>query len=201
MKKSLVVVFLIVTTTLLKPDDKATGTSDVPGTAVPPVAKKFHTENHINGGTLVDDYKWLREKSNPEVAQYLQAENAYADAVMKPTEALQTKLYEEMVSHIKETDVDVPYKQDGYFYYARWEQGKQYQIFARKKASLDAAEEITVDVNQLAQGEKFMALAPTSRALTATCSLIPLTIPASGNIACSYATCAPAKTRRRSRKK
>jgi oligopeptidase B len=158
MKKSLVVFFLIVTTTLLKPDDKHTGSNDVSNTAVPPVARKIHTENHINGAILVDDYHWLREKSDPEVAQYLQAENAYAEAVMKPTEALQQKLYEEMVSHIKETDVDVPYRQDGYFYYARWEQGKQYQILARKKASMDAAEEITVDVNQLAQGQKFMAL-------------------------------------------
>ena len=58
----------------------------------PPVAKSIHTENHINGGKLVDDYHWLRDKSNPEVAQYLQAENAYAEGVMKPTAALQQKL-------------------------------------------------------------------------------------------------------------
>ena len=94
-------------------------------TSAPPAAKKVHTENHINGGTLVDDYRWLREKSNPEVAQYLEAENAYADAVMKPTESLQKTLYDEMVSHIKETDVNVPYKEGSYFYYSRWEAGKQ----------------------------------------------------------------------------
>src|SRR5260370_7148070 len=77
---------------------------------------------------------------------------------MKPTEGLQKKLYDEMVSHIKETDVNVPYKDGDYFYYSRWEAGKQYQIFARKKGSLEAAEQITVDVNDRANTEKFMAL-------------------------------------------
>src|SRR5712671_5248051 len=104
--------------------------TDSSAPAAAPVAKKVHTENHINGGTLVDDYHWLREKSNPEVAQYLEAENAYADSVMKPTEALQKKLYDEMISHIKETDVSVPYLEGGYTYYSRWEAGKQYQIHA-----------------------------------------------------------------------
>ena len=131
---------------------------DQPGDATPPVAKKMHTENHILGGTLVDDYRWLRDKSNPEVARYLESENAYAGAIMKPTEALQKKLYDEMVSHIKETDVDVPYRQGDYFYYSRWEAGKQYPIHARKPGSLDAPEQITLDVNKIAQGEKFMAL-------------------------------------------
>jgi oligopeptidase B len=128
------------------------------GGIAPPVAKKVRTENHINGGNLLDDYRWLREKPNPEVAQYLEAENAYTDAVMKPTEALQKKLYDEMVSHIKETDVNVPYKDGDYFYYSRWEAGKQYQIYARKKGSLEAPEQLTVDVNELAKGEQFMAL-------------------------------------------
>jgi len=132
--------------------------ANAPADVAPPVAKKVHTENHINGGNLLDDYHWLREKSNPEVAQYLEAENAYTDGVMKPTEALQKKLYGEMLSHIKETDVNVPYKEGDFFYYSRWEAGKQYQIFGRKKGSLEAAEQITVDVNELAKGEKFMAL-------------------------------------------
>src|SRR5258708_7421119 len=133
--------------------------SDSPVAAAPPVAKKVHTENHINGGTLADDYHWMREKSNPEVAQYLEAENAYADSVMKPTEGLQKKLYDEMVSHIKQTDVSVPYRKGGYLYYARWEAGKQYQIRARKKESAGAPEQITVDINELAKDQKFMALA------------------------------------------
>ncbi|MBO0911259.1 MAG: S9 family peptidase, partial [Acidobacteria bacterium] len=128
-----------------------------------PVAKKIHTENNINGGQLVDDYRWLREKSDPEVSHYLEAENAYADAVMKPAEELQKKLYDELVSHINETDVSVPYSYGGYFYYSRWEKGRQYPIYARKKgggADLDQApEEITIDVNRLAEGEKFMSVA------------------------------------------
>jgi oligopeptidase B len=124
----------------------------------PPVANKIHTENHINGGNLQDDYRWLREKSNPDVVKYLEAENAYTDAFMKPTEPLQAKLYREMISHIKETDVDVLYKNGDYFYYSRVEEGKQYPIYARKRAGLDAPEQITLDVNELAKGEKFMAL-------------------------------------------
>ncbi len=155
MKKLIVLVFVAASTVLLAANPRR---SDQPAHAAPPVANKIHTENHIHGGTLVDDYRWLREKSNPEVAQYLETENAYTDAIMKPTEPLQKKLYDEMVSHIKETDVNVPYKDGGYFYYSRVEAGKQYPIFARKKASLDAAEQITLDVNALAQGEKFMAL-------------------------------------------
>ena len=89
---------------------------------------------------------------------YLQAENAYAEAVMKPTEGLQKKLYDEMLSHIKQTDVNVPYRQGDYFYYSRTEEGKQYPIFARKKGSVEAAEEIVLDVNKLAEGQKFMSV-------------------------------------------
>jgi oligopeptidase B len=157
MKKSMVVLFLLMSTFLNAEDKAANGATAAPPPP-PPVAKTAHTENHINGGKLVDDYHWLRDKSNPEVAQYLVGENTYADAVMKPTAALQQKLYDEMVSHIKETDVNVPYKNGGYFYYSRWEKGQQYPIFARKKGSLEAAEETTVDVNELAKGQPFMAL-------------------------------------------
>ena len=152
MKKLIFGPFILFMSTLVTAADKPTTE------ATPPVAKKIHTENTINGGRLVDDYRWLRDKSNPDVAHYLEAENAYADSVMKPTDELQKKLYDEMVSHIKETDVNVPYKQGDYFYYSRWEKGKQYPILARKKGSVDAPEEITIDVNQLAKGEKFMAV-------------------------------------------
>ena len=124
----------------------------------PPVAKKIYMETRIHGTTLADDYKWLQEKSNPEVTQYLEAENAYCDAVMKPTEPLQQKLYEEIVSYVKETDVNVPHKRGDYFYYSRWEKGQQYAILARKKGSTDAPEAITIDVNQLAQDEKFLTV-------------------------------------------
>ncbi|HEY6306888.1 MAG TPA: S9 family peptidase [Candidatus Angelobacter sp.] len=159
MKRLLVTLAFTLMSTLLTADDKNSNNSGTPNPPpAPPVAKKVHTENRINGGDLVDDYAWLRNKSNPEVAQYLEAENAYADGIMKPTDALQQKLYDEMISHIKETDVNVPYRQAGYLYYSRWEKGKQYQIFARKKGSSEAAEEITIDQNELAKGEKFMAL-------------------------------------------
>jgi oligopeptidase B len=157
MKTSLVVL-LILMSTFANADDKKATNASTNAPVAPPVAKKVHTENTINGGKLVDDYRWLRDKANPEVAQYLQAENAYTDSVMKPTEALQQKLYDEMISHIKETDVNVPYKQGEYFYYSRWEKGKQYPIFGRKKGTLEAAELPVVDVNELAKGQSFMSL-------------------------------------------
>jgi len=89
------------------------------------------------------------------VTAHLEAENSYAEALMKPTAALQEKLYKEMVGHIKETDRSVPYQWGNYFYYTRTEQGKQYPIYARKKGSVDALEEIVLDQNELAKGFKF----------------------------------------------
>jgi oligopeptidase B len=124
----------------------------------PPVAKKVPKTTEINGRMLVDNYFWLRDKKNPEVRAYLEAENAYTDAVMKPTERFQKRLYGEMLGRIKETDVDVPYKKGDYFYYSRTEAGKQYQIRCRKKGSLDAPEEVVLDGNELAKGQAFMGL-------------------------------------------
>ena len=124
----------------------------------PPMAEKKPKTTSIHGVTLVDDYFWLREKTNPAVLAHLQAENAYAEEAMKPTAALQEKLYNEMVSHIKETDVNVPYRWGNYFYYTRTEKGKQYPIFCRKKGSTDAPEEIVIDQNELAKGQKFMSI-------------------------------------------
>ena len=129
--------------------------ADVPA---PPVAKKIPHITEIHGRKLVDNYFWLRDKNNPEVAAYLRAENAYTEAVMKPTEAFQARLYDEMLSRIQETDVEVPYKQGEYFYYSRSERGKQYEILCRKKGGLDAPEEVVLDVNELAQGKAFMAV-------------------------------------------
>jgi oligopeptidase B len=128
-------------------------------TPAPPIAKKIPKVTEINGRKLVDNYFWLREKKNPEVKAYLEAENAYTNVVMKPTEPLQKKLYDEMLSRIKETDVDVPYADGGYFYYSRTEAGKQYPIRCRKKGSLDAPEEILLDLNEMAKGQHFMAVA------------------------------------------
>lgn len=112
----------------------------------------------IHDDTMIDEYFWLREKSNPQVIAHLEAENSYSEAVMKPTAALQDKLYKEMVGHIKETDVNVPYRWGGYFYYTRTEQGKQYPISCRKKGSLDAKEEVVLDQNEMAKGLKFFAV-------------------------------------------
>jgi oligopeptidase B len=124
----------------------------------PPVAKKIPHVTEINGRKMVDNYFWLREKSNPEVRAYLEAENTYTDIVMKPTEALQKKLYDEMLSRVKETDVDVPYREGEYFYYIRTEAGKQYPIRCRKKINPDALEEVLLDVNELAKGQAFMTV-------------------------------------------
>jgi oligopeptidase B len=124
----------------------------------PPMAEKKTKTTNIHGETLVDDYFWLREKTNPAVMEHLQAENSYAETLMKPTAALQEKLYNEMVSHIKETDTNVPYRRGDYFYYTRTEKGKQYPIFCRKKGSTEAAEVVVLDVNELAKGQKFMSI-------------------------------------------
>lgn len=122
-----------------------------------PIARKNPTQIEIHGTVLPDEYGWLRQKSDPTVAEYLHAENAYTEAVMAPTKPLQGRLYKELLSHIKETDESVPYLQDGWWYYARTEEGKQYQILCRKK-SLDAAENIILDINQLAVGQAFMSV-------------------------------------------
>src|ERR1700682_1746308 len=105
-------------------------------TPQPPMAEKKPKITKIHGDTLVDDYFWLREKSNPAVLEHLKAEDAYAVTLMKPTEPLQEKLYKEMLSHIKQTDDSVPYRQGNYFYYSRTFEGKQYPVFCRRKGSL-----------------------------------------------------------------
>src|SRR5438270_11845318 len=125
----------------------------------PPIAKQIPNVTEIHGQKLVDNYFWLRDKKNPEVKAYLDAENAYTDSVMKPTEPLQSKLYGKLLGRIKETDVDVPYKYGEYFYYARTEAGKQYPIRCRRKGGRDAPEEVLLDLNELAKGQTFMAIA------------------------------------------
>jgi len=124
----------------------------------PPMAEKKSKTTNIHGETLVDDYFWLREKTNPAVLAHLKAEDAYTEAVMKPTAPLQDKLYNEMLSHIKQTDTNVPYRWGDYFYYSRTEEGKQYPIYCRKHGNVDAAEEVILDQNELAKGQKFMSL-------------------------------------------
>ncbi|MDB5386270.1 MAG: oligopeptidase [Planctomycetaceae bacterium] len=124
----------------------------------PPVAKKITKKQTFHGESRDDDYFWLREKTNPDVIAYLEAENAYTAAMMHGSEALQETLYQEMLGRIKQTDTNVPYRQDGYYYYSRTETGKQYSIYARRKGSLTAPEEITLDLNKLAEGHKYTAV-------------------------------------------
>ena len=124
----------------------------------PPVAKKAPMEMIHHSDKRVDDYFWLREKNNPEVTAYLKAENAYTDTVLQPLAGLREQLYKEMLARIKETDQNVPYRMGEYFYYSRTEEGKQYPIYCRKKGSLDAVEEVLLDLNELAQGKAFLAL-------------------------------------------
>ena len=128
------------------------------GEPQPPMAEKKTKTTNIHGETLIDEYFWLREKTNPSVQSYLKAEDDYALSAMKHTAGLQEKLYNEMISHIKETDTNVPYRSGNYFYFSRTEKGKQYPIFCRKKGNLEAPEEIILDVNELAKGQKFMSL-------------------------------------------
>ena len=88
----------------------------------PPIALKKPTETLTHGVTLRDDYAWLRDKENPEVTAYLEAENAYADAVMAPLAGLREELYQEMLSHVKQTDISVPYRDGAWWYYSRTEE-------------------------------------------------------------------------------
>ncbi len=124
----------------------------------PPTTEKKPKVTEINGDRLVDNYFWLREKTNPAVIAHLEAENAYAAAMMKPTEALQEKLYTEILSHIKQTDATVPYIWGDYRYYTRTIEGKQYPVFCRVPARGDAPEQVLLDLNEMAKGQKFMAV-------------------------------------------
>jgi oligopeptidase B len=129
-----------------------------PETPRPPTARRDPKMDVIHGEKRPDEYFWLRRKDDPQVRAYLDAENAYTDLIMKPTEPLQEALYKELLGRIKETDLTVPYRKGDFFYYSRTEKGKQYPILCRKRGSLDAPEEIYLDQNELAKGEKFFAV-------------------------------------------
>jgi len=124
----------------------------------PPVAPVRSTNHTFHGHTRTDDYAWLRDRSNPKVVAYLEAENAYTDSVMAPTRSLQRRLYKEMKARIKETDMTVPVRIDDYFYYTRTIQGRQYRVHCRKRGSLEADEEIMLDENKLARGLDYFRL-------------------------------------------
>jgi oligopeptidase B len=124
----------------------------------PPLAEKIAKEFHEFGRTRTDDYYWLKERDNPKVLEYLKSENAYLRAVMKPTESLQEKLFRELVGRIKQTDMSVPYRDNGYYYYSRYEEGKEYPVFCRKKGRLDSPEEVLINANELAEGQPFFSV-------------------------------------------
>jgi oligopeptidase B len=127
-------------------------------TPQPPLAPVIEHREMRYGTTVVDNYFWLRDKSNPEVIKYLQQENAYTEAMTKPLKPFEDALYSEMLSHVKQTDLSVPVRRGDYYYYSRTEEGKQYPIQCRKKGSLEGKEEVLLDLNELGQGRKFVGL-------------------------------------------
>ncbi|HEU4368967.1 MAG TPA: S9 family peptidase [Methylomirabilota bacterium] len=122
-----------------------------------PVARKLPKIDVVHGDVRQDDYFWLRDKDSPEVTAYLDAENAYTDAVLNGTEAFRESLYREMLARIKEDDQSVPYRHGEWLYYSRTETGKQYPIYCRKPAP-DGPEQVVLDLNALAEGHAFLAL-------------------------------------------
>jgi oligopeptidase B len=127
-------------------------------TAEPPVAKILPAELEMHGDVRTDNYYWLKEREDPEVINYLEAENAYTKELMAHTEKLQETLFEEIKGRIKQDDSTVPYKRDDYYYYTRYEDGKQYPIHCRKKGSTEEAEEIMLDVNVMAEGHDYFSV-------------------------------------------
>lgn len=124
----------------------------------PPTATKITTKLEKHGHERVDDYYWLNQREDQKVLDYLNAENAYYNAMTGHTKEFQQELYEEMKGRIKEDDSSVPYKLNGYWYSTRYETGKEYPIYARKKGSLDANEEVMFNCNELAEGHEFFNL-------------------------------------------
>ena len=124
----------------------------------PPVAKKVKKELTVHGDTRIDNYYWMNQREDPEVIDYLNAENAYTDSMMNHTDDFQTKLFDEMVARIKKTDESVPYKSNGYFYFNRTEGDAEYPLYCRKKGSLDADEEIMLNVPLMAKGFSYFAV-------------------------------------------
>ena len=123
-----------------------------------PVAAVRPHKTTVHDGTRIDNYFWLRERENQEVIDYLEAENAYTDAMMDHTKDLQENLFQEMKRRIKETDLSVPWRDGNYYYYSRTEEGQQYGIICRKKGNLEADEEILLDLNELAEGHDYFSL-------------------------------------------
>ena len=136
----------------------ATTIAHIPTMPNPPVAPQKPITIKKFGDTRIDNYFWLREKTSPDVIDYLNAENAYTQTVLGPLKDLQETLYQDMLSRIKETDENVPYQKGEYWYYSRTEAGKQYSIHCRRHGSLAAPEQVILDLNELAKGKPFLGL-------------------------------------------
>src|SRR6187402_211210 len=135
----------------------------------PPVAEKVQKELVANGNTRVDNYYWMqltdaqknagqKDEQTTKVVNYLTSENNYLASKMKHTEALQEKLFKEITGRIKQTDESVPYKDNGYWYYTRYEEGQEYPIYCRKKGTLDGKEEVLLNVNEMAKGHNYYSI-------------------------------------------
>jgi oligopeptidase B len=147
----------------MNPDAHVVTTSFTPdaersGAPQPPVAQRHLVEHVIHGDRRTDAYAWLRDKNDSAVTGYLNAENAYTDAVLCDTEPLQEKLYQEMLGRILQTDLSVPYRLRGYLYFTRTEEGKQYPVHCRRREAENAPEELLLDLNALAAGHSFLSL-------------------------------------------
>lgn len=138
-------------------DMKTEPASVTPSALMPPVAKTEPYTVKSPNGDRIDPYYWLRDdtRSKPEVIDYLKAENAYTTTMLAHTQAAKDLLFKEMVARIKQDDSSVPYRKNGWWIYTRFEQGKEYPIHARRHGTLDAPEEILLDVNQLGAGKGF----------------------------------------------
>ncbi len=125
---------------------------------MPPIAKKIPKELTIHNHTRIDNYYWLNDRKNPEVIKYLNDENDYTDKMLSHTKNQQKTLFNEIKGRMKQTDISVPFKDNDYYYYSRFEEGKEYPIYCRKNSSLEAKEEVLINVNDLATGHDYYNL-------------------------------------------
>ncbi len=124
----------------------------------PPFARPVARVHTVHGESRIDEYHWLRNREDPEVLAHLEAENRYTDSIMRHTEGLQEALYQELRGRIKEADLSVPSRLDGWLYYSRTETGAQYPIFCRRRDEEDAKEEVLLDLNGLAAGHEYFRM-------------------------------------------
>ena len=125
----------------------------------PPLADRRPHRTEIHGDVRVDDYYWLRDRESTDVIAYLEAENAYTDSVLAHTAGLQEKLFEEIVSRIDPTDMSVPYRLGEFYYYGRFEEGKEYPLFCRRRETMEAPEEVLLDGPRMAEGQSYFHVA------------------------------------------